>query len=898
MMPDSLTSALARIAAMSAGTVLLGKATLLLAVGWLLHAAMAWANPRWRVLLWRGVAVGLVLLPLGAFGWPALEIRVDAPEPTEMEPSPAIAPDSFAPVAARRDARGLTPATRPPTEIQRPAEMPAPAAQPVEIVPEATPAAEPGSPSIPSHAVLLGIWGFGVVLLGVRLATGYLRLARLLRASQNAPEGVVAEARRIAAAVGCRRAVKVRSCPRCAVPFVCGLRRPVVVLPVRMCQPAYRPQLSGVLVHELAHVRARDWGWSLGLQVVSILLWFHPLAWRIGSAHRAACDAVCDAVSASYLGDVQAYCRTLARLALEATASVATGALAMARVCDVRRRIAVLGRRVFKTPLKPRAVVGVALVGLVSVALLAELRFALAEPRLPAGERKDATASPQAAPPTEAKTKDAAARTFQGKVIDQAGKPVAGAEVWLSVYCELPGKGCRLQHVKSDSRGRFTLEVPAAWVAAMVPNSPTSLWAYAAGHQLGITRGHRLSFARGASDLEIRLKPAADTSFVVLDPAGLPLAGALVQPYYVTYEPTPEEVLRHVEARTDSEGRAKLPAVGRDSLLEIRVTAKGLGIQVQHDVGPKRPLSAGEPIRLRPAGRIEGQVIADKPEWARGVRLVFKTISGPWSTEGFALVESDEQGRFAVPAIAVSQAGRIDALVDEKLPVRPRPPQYIQVEAGRTTEVQFPMIPLVPVRGSIRVKDTGEPIPGAKIAIQFDVAPQGAECVSDAQGRFTAQVLPGLVRLETYDTPGNYVQFGEVTCEVPDRVKDFELPPLELVPTKSVAGRVLDEQDRPVAAVRVNIIGKNRRYGFTKTDANGQFNLVGVPEPIDTAKAQYEVFDDSERAKRMECELIKTDPLVLRVLTSSGDRSGQKRLPEGERAKAPKSPPPMGKAPG
>ena len=872
MMPDCLSSGLARTAAMSPGTLLLGKATLLLALAWLLHAALARANPRWRVLLWRGVAVGLVLLPLGAFGWPALEIRIPGPEPVATRRDPI----AFAPAAALR--------TEVPAFPEAAGSSPQPAA---EMLPEATLAPESRKLSLPRHVVLPSIWGLGVVVLVVRLATGYLRLAGLLRTSQDAPEAVVAEARRVAAAVGCRRAVKVRSCPRCAVPFVCGLRRPVVVLPVRMCQPAYRPELSGVLMHEMAHVRARDWGWSLGLQVVSILLWFHPLAWRIGSAHRAACDAVCDAVSASYLGDVQAYCRTLARLALEATASVATGALAMARVCDVRRRIAVLGRRVFTTPLKPRAVVGVALVGLVSVALLAGLRFALAD------------FAPGASPgKTDAKTKDAAARTFQGKVIDQAGKPVAGAEVWLSVYFELSSKGRRVQHVKSDSQGRFILEVPAAWVAAMVPNSPTSLWAYAAGHQLGITRGHRLSFARDASDLEIRLKPATDTSFVVLDPAGKPLAGALVQPYYVTNEPTPEEVLRHVEARTDNEGRAKFPAVGRDGLREIRVTAKGLGIQVQRAWGPAPVVPPENTIRLRPAGRIEGQVTADKPEWARGVRLVFKTISGPWSTEGFALVESDEQGRFAVPAIAVSQAGRIDALVDEKLPVRPRPPQYIQVEAGRTTEVQFPMIPLVPVRGSIRVKDTGEPIPGAKIAIQFDVAPQGAECVSDAQGRFTAQVLPGLVRLGTYDAPGKYVQFGEVTCEVPDRVKDFELPPLELVPTKSVAGRVLDEHDRPVANVRICIDGKNRRYGFTKTDANGQFNLVGVPVPIDTAKAQYEVFDDSERAKRMECELIKTDPLVLRVLTSSGDQSGQKRLPEGERAKAPKSPPPTGKAPG
>ena len=49
------------------------------------------------------------------------------------------------------------------------------------------------------------------------------------------------------------------------------------------------------------------------------------------SVHRTACDAVCDAVSASYLGDVQESCRTLARVAIEATGTFASAGLAMAR---------------------------------------------------------------------------------------------------------------------------------------------------------------------------------------------------------------------------------------------------------------------------------------------------------------------------------------------------------------------------------------------------------------------------------------------------------------------------------------------------------------------------------------------------------------------------------------
>ena len=86
---DLLCSGLAEIHATSPWAVLLGKATLLLAAAWLLHLALAWANPRWRVFLWRGAAVGLVLLAVWLLGLPGLEIRVRAPEPAAMTPPPS-----------------------------------------------------------------------------------------------------------------------------------------------------------------------------------------------------------------------------------------------------------------------------------------------------------------------------------------------------------------------------------------------------------------------------------------------------------------------------------------------------------------------------------------------------------------------------------------------------------------------------------------------------------------------------------------------------------------------------------------------------------------------------------------------------------------------------------------
>jgi beta-lactamase regulating signal transducer with metallopeptidase domain/thiol-disulfide isomerase/thioredoxin len=381
--PHLLRDGLAQASAASPWALLLAKVTLLLAVAWLVHFGLTWANPRWRTLLWHGTAVGLLLLAVWTFALPGLMIRVAAPTPVATAPPPAAQP-----IATGREAAVPPDTALPPMESPAPTDVRA-ATRETVVRPETALPVEPPRPSLSWSTLFLGFWGLGVALLAIRLAFAYRKLVGLLETSQAVPEHVAAEVGRIAAVLGCRT-VHVRSSRQYAVPFLYGLRRPLLVLPERMCQPVYRAQLPGIIAHELAHVRAGDFGWNALLQAVSLWLWFHPLAWRMGSAHRAACDAVCDAVSAAYLGDVEAYCRTLARVALEGAASFPPAGLAMARTCDVRRRITVLQQRVFAASLGRRAVVGAMLVAAMFFGLLAGLRLALAE--VPAQASKAQTA--------------------------------------------------------------------------------------------------------------------------------------------------------------------------------------------------------------------------------------------------------------------------------------------------------------------------------------------------------------------------------------------------------------------------------------------------------------------------------------------------------------------------
>jgi len=394
-----------RFSAAPAWAQLLTKATLILAVAWVAHFSLTRANPRWRTLLWRGVAVGLLLIAVWVPRLPGLAIRVPAPEPIAaqpvaaesavIEPVVATARPIDPPLGADAEPRGDMHAVKGPREVPAVTVTTTNARHDsVALHAETAGSVRPLVPPLSWLVTLLGVWALGAALLAVRLAIGFAGLEKLLRTSQLASDELVAEVGRIAAARGCRRDVQVRSSRQISVPFMCGFRSPVLVLPERMCLLDYRWQLPGVIAHELAHVVSNDFAWNMALRAASILLWFHPLVWRIGSAHRAACDAVCDAVAASYLGDVAGYCRTLAEAALAGTAPLPALGLAMARTCDVRRRMAALQQRVFAAALSRRKVAIVAVVGLLCCALLAGARFVRADPPAPAIDI--APAEPQA----------------------------------------------------------------------------------------------------------------------------------------------------------------------------------------------------------------------------------------------------------------------------------------------------------------------------------------------------------------------------------------------------------------------------------------------------------------------------------------------------------------------
>jgi len=102
--------------------------------------------------------------------------------------------------------------------------------------------------------------------------------------------------------------------------------------------------------------------------------------------------------------------------------------------------------------------------------------------------------------------------------------------------------------------------------------------------------------------------------------------------------------------------------------------------------------------------------------------------------------------------------------------------------------------------------------------------------------------------------------------DVPADAKQFDLPPIEAVPAKTVAGRIVDQDGRPLAKAHISLHEGDRSYGGGKSDSEGRFVLSSVPESIDPAKVKYGWTPENGSTMPTDCEILQTDPLVLRAL--------------------------------
>ena len=408
-----------------------------------------------------------------------------------------------------------------------------------------------------------------------------------------------------------------------------------------------------------------------------------------------------------------------------------------------------------------------------------------------------------------------------GKVMDQAGQPVAGADVWVrNPRAEDWPVG------KSDAQGSFRLEVEGSereyWgVLAVAP---------------GLAVGQGRYNATEPGPILIKLEPETHLRGVVLDQDGEPVAGADV---ILRALRQPGADIRGVvflgddgpvRAQSGADGSFLLGHVPRETEVDILVVAEGFAQWIQWSDPDRKPLLAGaeEPyeIRLQPAAIVsgvvtrDGQPVAGMGVWAQGIH----------PTEGWGETTADAEGRYRLEHLP---AGAYNICIDDTEDFVAPAHENVTVAPGEELAgCDFTLTLGGIIQGRIVDAETGEGIPQARAAGYGPSRPQsGAACFgteADENGEYRLRVAPGL----------NYIYYqGGIEDYPHSEDADYEIevgegetvrgPDLKLQRAEPFEIVVTDPDGEPVPGAKVTLSIDHFPYR-RETDEDGKCAVRGL----------------------------------------------------------------------
>ncbi|MGI4791906.1 MAG: M56 family metallopeptidase [Janthinobacterium lividum] len=353
---------------------LLVKSLLVFALAGAVLLALRRASAAARHLVCLLTLAALLALPLFSVTLPGWRLRV-------LEPTPARSSLSPPETGRARVGTGLAPALGASPALSAPPDL---KASPILGKPSAPEPLRPPVSGGPLRSNLLRSKEVGFLtlyLLGVLLASlrpllglwGIARLSRLCLDIQDPPT--------LAASAHCAETLHLRMPRLCradvCVPMTWGWRHPVVLLPTESTDWP-QDRLQSVLLHEMAHIKRRDWVSHRLADLVCALYWFHPLVWLTARRLRTEGELACDDLVLTSGIAASDYARHLLEIAgtLSRVPNQSQAAIAMAQTSKVEGRILmILDKTHVQRTLSRRVVVSAIVLGAGTLIPLAALRL-------------------------------------------------------------------------------------------------------------------------------------------------------------------------------------------------------------------------------------------------------------------------------------------------------------------------------------------------------------------------------------------------------------------------------------------------------------------------------------------------------------------------------------------
>ncbi len=757
-----------------------------------------------------------------------------------------------------------------------------------ELQSNGKPVEEPWKPSVPE--VFLTLWSAGVVLGLVRLGVGWRQVRELLRGCKPIEDEEIAQVvKSLCTQAGVRGTVSLMGSGEVGAPLLYGVRRPVLVLPEGWLGEVPAGDLELFLAHEVAHVVRRDTRASLLQRVLEVLLFFHPAAWLASRRVSAAREELCDAWALARGGDAYEYANALTSAAARSLGRLPELSVGLAenRFVLLRRVEAIFQgqrRRTARAALVVLLTLGVVTAGACAVAHVAQRT----ETQILEG---DGVPDPNRAKHEKAwlANQDAAKAkkvTFSGRVVDSAGRPAGGVELWLYVgrpestmrYAPL-GVFLSRELGNTGAGGKFRVTIPilsncvdvpavGPWDAVIVAHDPSRGMTWAIAREPEATR-----------PVSLRLEKPVELRARIVGPGEKPMAKGIAQiteiqvadgdaSHRLNVGGGPEQAPAWTRVRANVNGEVTFSGLPARGAVQVNTTLAGQGCRsdlvsypMTIDLATQRgavTLPFGAPIVIagdlkKPNGEVASKVrVRLTGEWRKG-EIGATTSDNTWS---------DENGHFrfelsqpATYTITVQDQNLYGVLKDIKVTALGQ-----QVHLPTTTLQTGGSI-----EGRVINSATKQPVMGVPVFCRPDPDPNPALAMStetasttDAEGRYYLSAPPGKVdvyanpqqgwgtsvRLKTERADGRE-QIRLVSNRAEPWEKHLEVTPnqhvqgldLYLAPMVPVSGIARDAEGKPIAGAHTNawvdtsalVIYNSGWYFWSDTKEDGSFKGFGYP---------------------------------------------------------------------
>jgi len=157
-------------------------------------------------------------------------------------------------------------------------------------------------------------WAAGIVLFTIRLLGGWLTVIRL-RASAIPVEDMWNDRlHHLARKIDINKVVQLAESAVAQAPVVIGYFKPMILIPMGMLGGLSTQQLESIIIHELVHIRRRDYIVNLLQSLLETIFFFNPFVWIVSNIIRREREHCCDDAVIAIHGNPLAYAHALAAL--------------------------------------------------------------------------------------------------------------------------------------------------------------------------------------------------------------------------------------------------------------------------------------------------------------------------------------------------------------------------------------------------------------------------------------------------------------------------------------------------------------------------------------------------------------------------------------------------------